>query len=381
MHYALKPRTAQDLTRLIQAGGSSVGAAAPRATNARGTTWVNVTGGTPDADGWYPAVVSLDVGGTFEDLDATVRVAADDGMPLRAGDRYPCTRTGDAADGTARFRTRGVRPLVLVGPAGSSVDLPDANWYDLACVRVPASGQLLVLAEASAGGTPASFSAAPLLVQFRLLGSPADVTTYYPSTGFGDVKSTPYATQGVPWAGWQGTYVWTIAAGAGTLWLQARAQGTWDSASAAGLLRVMAAAVAPQASCTGSGSDTGSGSGVSCDGMPAGDVCAAFSDVTVPGWTATDATFTLAGGSTTVWLADAATLGGCVSGTGSLVFECVGGELTVNYTGGTAISSMGPVTFVGSTSSPWSVTFDVTLTLSGCGSGSVRMTFTEGACP
>jgi hypothetical protein len=50
-------------------------------------------------------VVSLDDQGSFEDLTAAVKVKSADGSALVSGQRYLCTRTADASDGTAQFRT------------------------------------------------------------------------------------------------------------------------------------------------------------------------------------------------------------------------------------------------------------------------------------
>src|SRR4051794_20525702 len=100
--YGLTPRRAVQVKQLCEDGGSTSGGS-PLPTATRGPTWVKVTG-SPTA-GWHPGVVSLDQAGTFTDLTTVVKVAAADGSTLTTGNRYPCTRTGDADDGTARFRT------------------------------------------------------------------------------------------------------------------------------------------------------------------------------------------------------------------------------------------------------------------------------------
>lgn len=100
--YGLTARTAGELKRLI-ANGGGIGGRATTGSAARGSTWCKVTG-APDGDGWHPGLVSLDVAGEWEDLTAEVLVAAADGSDLVEDERYLCTRTGDAADGTARFR-------------------------------------------------------------------------------------------------------------------------------------------------------------------------------------------------------------------------------------------------------------------------------------
>jgi hypothetical protein len=101
-NFVLTPRTADALRRLLADGGPLTGRGR-RPTPTRGVTWVQVTG--PADGGWHPAVVTLDVDGDWEDLDAEVLVASADGSPLAEDGRYLCTRTKDDADGTARFRT------------------------------------------------------------------------------------------------------------------------------------------------------------------------------------------------------------------------------------------------------------------------------------
>lgn len=129
--YALTPRTADRVRQLVQDGGS-VGGPGRSGSAARGVTWVKVTGG-PDGDGWHPAVVSLDLDGEWSDLSAAVALRADDETPLTTGNRYPCTRTGDDADGVARFRARQPRQFVKGTLAaaltvGGSVTLNLVGW-------------------------------------------------------------------------------------------------------------------------------------------------------------------------------------------------------------------------------------------------------------
>lgn len=100
--YALTPRTAADVRRILQDGGS-VGGRATSGAPARGITWVMVT--WSPGSGWHNGVVSLDDSGTWSDLTDTVQVKAADGSALVVGQRYLCTRCGDASDGTARFVT------------------------------------------------------------------------------------------------------------------------------------------------------------------------------------------------------------------------------------------------------------------------------------
>lgn len=109
--YALSERTAHRLQQMLADGGT-VGRPATSAPAARGVTWVKVTG--PADGGWYPGVVSLDVAGEFEDLDAEVLVAAAGSAELVEDERYLCTRTGDAEEGVARFRA------VIAGSGGGS---------------------------------------------------------------------------------------------------------------------------------------------------------------------------------------------------------------------------------------------------------------------
>ena len=141
--FALSQRTAADLRRVLQDGGS-VGGRTPSGAAARGLTWVKVTD-APDGDGWHPGVVSLDDRGTWTDLTTPVLVAADDGSELTADRRYPCTRTGDA-DGTARFRTRpdpAPRPRACaVRPPGFTSLLGHTAWVGLtgAAIRLPVAG-------------------------------------------------------------------------------------------------------------------------------------------------------------------------------------------------------------------------------------------------
>lgn len=101
--YGLTARTAEGLRGLLADGGS-IGGRATSGAAARGATWVKVTGSP--TSGWYPAVVSIDDDGTFTDLADAVKVASSDGSALTSGTRYLCTRTGDATDGSARFRTK-----------------------------------------------------------------------------------------------------------------------------------------------------------------------------------------------------------------------------------------------------------------------------------
>lgn len=102
--YGLTPRRMTEVKRLLEDGGA-VGGRASGGAEARGFTWVKVTGAA--VDGWYPGVVSLDQAGVWEDQeDGPVMVTAGDGPELVEDNRYPCSRTGDDPDtGVARFRT------------------------------------------------------------------------------------------------------------------------------------------------------------------------------------------------------------------------------------------------------------------------------------
>jgi hypothetical protein len=119
--YFLTARTAERIKQLLADGGK-VGARATTGSAARGLTWCKVTGA--ESGGWYPAVVSLDQAGEFEDLTAVVHVAA--AGELAEGERYPCTRTGDdPADGTARFR---VTASADVGPDPGGATAVGPGW-------------------------------------------------------------------------------------------------------------------------------------------------------------------------------------------------------------------------------------------------------------
>ena len=130
--YALTQRTADRVRQLVADGGSAGPGPAPTGAAARGVTWVKVTG-SPDGSGWHPAVVTLDLNGTWSDLTNVVHVKADDGTRLTSGNRYLCTRTGDDTDGTARFRVRQPRQVTkgkLDGAlaAGGSATLSVWEW-------------------------------------------------------------------------------------------------------------------------------------------------------------------------------------------------------------------------------------------------------------
>lgn len=112
--YGLTTQTAADLKRVISHGDRLGAAVTPRDVTT-GVTWVKVTG-TPDGDGWHPAVVSIDDGGTWVDGTAEVRVAAADGSDLAAETRYLCTRTGDTDDDVARFRAVTPTPALAEDP-------------------------------------------------------------------------------------------------------------------------------------------------------------------------------------------------------------------------------------------------------------------------
>lgn len=102
--YALTGRTAEGLKQLLGDGGRI----APRQTSgaeARGVTWVEVTAAAPDADGFYAGKVTTPSGPGWADETVEVLVGGPDADAELVRDcRYLCTRTGNRADGKARFR-------------------------------------------------------------------------------------------------------------------------------------------------------------------------------------------------------------------------------------------------------------------------------------
>lgn len=173
--------------------GESRGAPAP----ARGLTWVKVTG-APDAQGWHPGLVSLDRDGAFADLADAVQVAAADGSELESGKRYPCTRTGQAADGKARFRTLpvmnfGQRTVSVFGEltaddtwtdaATGTFTFPGAGWYWVS-YRVTGHARVSAMAAGAVGVVKtrliyrlggSDFEAAPAPATHRVIVSAQEV--------------------------------------------------------------------------------------------------------------------------------------------------------------------------------------------------------------
>jgi hypothetical protein len=107
--YGLTARTADQL-RGVLADGGRTGGRQTSGSEGAGVTWVVVTG-EADADGWHPGAVHVTSGPGWAEGTMAVLVAAGDvdGAELVEGCRYLCTRTGSAADGTARFRASGAR--------------------------------------------------------------------------------------------------------------------------------------------------------------------------------------------------------------------------------------------------------------------------------
>lgn len=148
MLFGLTGRTAAELRRRF-AMPYRVGVGSGRAgSEARGVTWVKVTG-SADGDGWYPGVVSLDLAGDWSDLTLAVKVQAADGTTaLVEDDRYLCTRCGDDADGP-RFKCE-PPPSLSVTSGESSLSsnysiTADSTLQDTGLsVTLPSAGTYLV---------------------------------------------------------------------------------------------------------------------------------------------------------------------------------------------------------------------------------------------
>lgn len=98
--YLLSAGTARKVSDLLKQGPT--GPPAPALPSpSRYEPWVRVTGAA--VSGWYPAVVTEMVGGTWTDYPAAVEVSAANGQTLTSGTRYKARQTGPKSDGTPRF--------------------------------------------------------------------------------------------------------------------------------------------------------------------------------------------------------------------------------------------------------------------------------------
>ncbi len=159
--YGITSRTRERIRQLLDDGGK-VGGRSTTGATARGVTWVKVTGAA--VGDWYPAVVSLDTEGEWEDLTAGVHVASDSAA-LATGERYLCTRTGDADDGTAQFRS-----ITSAASSGFFARLTTASsgkWKYVA-LTLDSGG-----AYVNDGSESAGYTATPLTIDGSLLCNPA----------------------------------------------------------------------------------------------------------------------------------------------------------------------------------------------------------------
>lgn len=106
------PQKAQQLANLLAGGGLS----GPLGTANGGDqplVWLKTTSGIASG-GWYPAVTSEYVAGSWADRTLAVEVRGANGETLASGDRYLGRQTGPATDGTPRF------VVTVGGPGGTT---------------------------------------------------------------------------------------------------------------------------------------------------------------------------------------------------------------------------------------------------------------------